>query len=530
MAEPEKVSFRDLILEDLSYGKDTESTYSEEGEVVSLRSSMSSSPKRRRYSSVRKLSRARRTKSSRFKKTRSSILSRQRSESDPGKFQWLLFKDGYAKVSYEMITGEEEMKERIVRIKKCPRKDGIRVEFGLEEFSSEENQDNLSINTSSLPNFESDEVIVSSGTIVGGTVYAFLADILEHNKVTLKEYFMVVHSQFIDSIELIDLLESMFNDAALLGDSMEMFQKRIMKFIENWIRKSLHEDFKVNENVKRMNMFLDDVAETSIGEEWREIIQNAWKDEIIASTYQITYASKNTPKVLIKNIDSGIITDITTIPAEETVRQITLFLHEKYKLITVSEVLNSNFQNQETSPMIHQFIEANEKISYWVIDYISSCEQNSTKKSILKYFIKVLEDLHKVNNFAAAMSIATALSAFSIEMIELHLPRNYISKHRRFEDIYSPYKNFGNLRKEVKNASPPMLYPPVVLFRDLTVIEESFETILDFEEGYVNYEKIALLGSSVVPFVISLRHQYQFTSIRFVQDYLVEKLCDKEYV
>ena len=114
------------------------------------------------------------------------------------------------------------------------------------------------------------------------------------------------------------------------------------------------------------------------------------------------------PKVP-KNIFSPQI-KLEDIDVVEIARQITLIDFSLFSQITLGDILSKEWREQEKIPQkISNMIERSNSFSNWVVSSLLSIVETSERALKYLFFINLLSELYKINNFFASFSLFSAL-------------------------------------------------------------------------------------------------------------------------
>ncbi|KAH3744162.1 Ras guanine nucleotide exchange factor Q [Pelomyxa schiedti] len=224
------------------------------------------------------------------------------------------------------------------------------------------------------------------------------------------------------------------------------------------------------------------------------------------------------PPILPANVPKLLIT-LDDLDATELARQISLMEFDCLYSIQPKEFLSlgwSKKDKDERSPNLLVMIRKFNAISNWVTTTIVR-EQNIKKRVIIiKRFVRLLDELLKLNNMNAIFEVSAGLGAASITRLkntwaEVNADKLMLKTLGIVQQLTSPHGSFSYYRETIRKANPPCIPYLGVYLSDLTFIEEGNPDSL--EGGYVNFAKFKMVAAVIQEVQNYQQKPYNFTRV-----------------
>eukprot|EP01132_Coremiostelium_polycephalum_P007683 gene7683-9451_t len=328
--------------------------------------------------------------------------------------------------------------------------------------------------------------------------------------------FLLTYRTFITSKQVLAMLTRTYNDHAPIdetgGEPERQFQVeqenlarkktrlRICNFLKRWVENFFH-DFD-SELITEYNQFISNCTEEKIQTMLRRTLDKKLNGNTIAKQ---TSFGKSAPLPLIPKTP---ISSFEDIDPTEIARQLTLIEFELFRNIASKELLSLSWQKSDKevrSPNLLKMIHRFNEVSNWVTTTIVR-ETNLRKRAQnIKRFIKLTEELRKLNNFNGMFVVVSALHSASVNRLQKtwgECSKQQLKQFDEFVALTSPNSSFAAYREELHKADMPCIPYLGVHLSDLTFIEEGNPDKL--ENGFINFFKCRMVAE-----VIKEIQQYQ---------------------
>lgn len=169
-------------------------------------------------------------------------------------------------------------------------------------------------------------------------------------------------------------------------------------------------------------------------------------------------------------------------------------------------------------------------VSSWVTTCVLSQPKSKARSNVLQTFIKIAEQVRRLNNFNTLMAILAGLNSAAI--LRLKKTRKLLLG-RRGQDVYSELerqmsseRSFSKYRYCLRRSEAPCVPYLGVFLRDLLYIEEANKD--HRSDGLINLPKFLLIGDILMmiqsfqlrpyPFVLSENFKKTFFSIKILSE------------
>jgi len=309
---------------------------------------------------------------------------------------------------------------------------------------------------------------------------------------------------------------------------------RVILFISRWIEISI-DDFREEKMLEIINVsILPQLRSSSfgiIGKTWAILILKSWQNSIQHLKNKesshlwegpLPFISDKINRLLNQNLTT---TDFHSLSGldfhpEELARQISLLDQKLFMMILDTEFLRKRFTK---APSLQQLVRRFNMITKWVSTEVATTPNIKERIKTLSHYIVVAEILKKWNNWHSFMAVISGLCQSPVQRLKQTWKALNPTLHKKFldfEDLIRPNENFSALREAYTNSSPPVIYPILILIKDLTFIEDGNVDWRNKEEKILNYEKMRLLGELVSILKNAQYLHYPFTKVPLIQEFL----------
>ncbi|KAJ3437416.1 ras guanine nucleotide exchange factor i-related [Anaeramoeba flamelloides] len=272
-------------------------------------------------------------------------------------------------------------------------------------------------------------------------------------------------------------------------------QIRVCNVIKLWVL-SNWKDFSSSMQ-KELNNFLN----KTLKQDKHQVIAQTLQKAIDRQKAQVSEKYRTSQKVappepkVPKNIFSPNLS-VFDVDEEEIARQITLIEFDIFKTIRPKELLNlawSKPKLKHRAPNVIRFIEKFNSNSRWAQQTILQYDKFRQRGKVISWLIKIAEQLRKLNNFDAVMSINSGLNSSAIHRLKYsfeEVPRRLLDMYQEFKDDLSSNQSYKKYRSILHRINPPCIPYLGVYLTDLTFIEDGNP---DKINGLINFSKRRLI-------------------------------------
>lgn len=105
-------------------------------------------------------------------------------------------------------------------------------------------------------------------------------------------------------------------------------------------------------------------------------------------------------------------------PVTEIARQLTLINFDTFSKIEPKECLNQNWNKKDGSaPNVRKMIDDFNRIGFWVQTTILKGDDVSRRQARIEMFIKLADELFKMNNFHSCFAVLSGLNSSAIHRL-----------------------------------------------------------------------------------------------------------------
>jgi len=283
---------------------------------------------------------------------------------------------------------------------------------------------------------------------------------------------------------------------------------RICNFLKRWVELFFH-DFD-QDLIQEYNQFITKSKESSA------LLQRTLDKKLSGqSNIKAPTFGKLPPVPLIPKLPIGSFND--EVDPIEIARQLTLIDFDLFRSIASKELLSLSWQKsdkEKRSPNLLKMIYRFNEVSNWVT--LTIVKETNLKKRAhhLKRFIRLTEELRKLNNFNSIFVVVSALHSASVNRLSKTWGEISKQQQKQFEEfvaLTAPNSSFSSYREELHNANPPCIPYLGVHLSDLTFIEEGNPDKL--ENGFVNFFKCRMVAEVIKEVQQFQQQPYNLTAV-----------------
>ena len=166
------------------------------------------------------------------------------------------------------------------------------------------------------------------------------------------------------------------------------------------------------------------------------------------------------------------------IKPKEFARQLTLYEHEMFRAIRLSELTNVVWQDEklrdEKAAHVVAFSDFSNKVSTWAATEIVLTSDLELRVSALTRMIQLADECLQLQNFNAFLEIMIGLMHSSVARLKqtwAALSSSAMAQFTRLKDLANPLPNYAKYRAVLQQASLPMIPSLSVVLIDLVQID-----------------------------------------------------------
>eukprot|EP01113_Clastostelium_recurvatum_P004256 TRINITY_DN1187_c0_g1_i11.p1 TRINITY_DN1187_c0_g1~~TRINITY_DN1187_c0_g1_i11.p1 ORF type:complete len:1140 (-),score=277.83 TRINITY_DN1187_c0_g1_i11:153-3572(-) len=311
------------------------------------------------------------------------------------------------------------------------------------------------------------------------------------------------------------------------ADPRKKITLRVCNFLRRWVENFFH-DFQTDRDlIEAYSTFVESIRSLQDGS-LANILERAMTKQLDGGKKSLEttamFDKKPPTPFLPKPPLTGFYTPEDINPTEMA-RQLTLIEHDLYRKIPPKEFLGLSWQKadkEEKSPNLLKLIRQFNQVSRWVITAL--VQENNLRKRVtrLKYFIKVMQELRKLNNFDCMFALMSGLNAAPIHRLKKTWDSS--GKLKLFEEIMALNSNAASwkgYRGALHSVDPPCIPYTGVYLSDLVFIEEGNPTYIDADAGIVNVFKMRKVAEVISEIHLYQQQPYNLTPLDAIQSYLL---------
>eukprot|EP01130_Rhizamoeba_saxonica_P006299 TRINITY_DN2508_c1_g1_i2.p1 TRINITY_DN2508_c1_g1~~TRINITY_DN2508_c1_g1_i2.p1 ORF type:complete len:385 (+),score=60.90 TRINITY_DN2508_c1_g1_i2:267-1421(+) len=240
---------------------------------------------------------------------------------------------------------------------------------------------------------------------------------------------------------------------------------------------------------------------------------------IFGNSTPLKKSSKKT-KSFRRSLRSSKYYGIMDVPALELARQITL-LHYKYQAAILFKEFHS-LDDRQLSVNIWLCGDYSDKISRWLLTLLL-IPSPKTRNKLYSHIIRLCFNFLEIRNFAGALAVFNVIDSIYATRLKLAVSKSTSKKIKALKKLFSPEKNFSELRKEIDQSFTPLIYPLAIYLKDVYHVEEGCETVLYQKNDikYYNVTKMEIFGELIMKFSKVRKGMYPYTPVKSVQNLIL---------
>jgi len=381
-----------------------------------------------------------------------------------------------------------------------------------------------------------------SPPIIKGGVVEQLVERLTYAKFPDPEYvtaFLLTYRSFISPEEFMAMMMQNFHvpDPVLHQDRefLEYYHDTVRKPIQFrtcntfklWVEKHWY-DFENNPGlVKRLRQWIAEDVEKS---DYKALAKNL--EKVISKKEQggkkgVMHVRQDMPTPIVPKPGARFI-DFSPL---EVARQISLIEFADYKKIHPTECMHQSWTKKnkaEAAPSIGRMIKRSNELPLWVATQILSEAEGKLRNrvKIVTNFIKIANELRKLNNFNAVMEVTAGLQLSPIYRLKKTwelVPKKSIEILEELQEGFRSNGNWKNYRTALKQCEPPCLPYLGLYLTDLTFIEDGHPDELSSDNEnvrLVNFLKCRQMAGVIGEIQQFQQIAYSFEKVDVIHDYL----------
>jgi son of sevenless-like protein len=176
----------------------------------------------------------------------------------------------------------------------------------------------------------------------------------------------------------------------------------------------------------------------------------------------------------------------------EIARQMTLIEYRLFSQISPSELLNQSWNKkklQYRAPNVRALIERANRVVNWTGNMIAWGQNKKERAATFSKFIRICEELSRLNNFNTLMATISAMNSASIKRLAASkglVSPALMASFKRMDDLLQSTGSYKQYRELLHSVSPPLLPYMGVYLTDLTFIEDATPDMFD---NKINFQK-----------------------------------------
>lgn len=219
--------------------------------------------------------------------------------------------------------------------------------------------------------------------------------------------------------------------------------------------------------------------------------------------------------------------DLFEVPPVEVARQLTLLEFSLFSSIPLRELHGRGWlqpQPQTRCPHIMRTINVFNKVSRIVATSILRTPRLRHRAAVAAFWMRVLHELHQLNNFSACVSICGGIGFSSTHrlnatwsVLEMQWPREHQTL-QNMQTLTASANNWTALRTALHSIQPPAVPYLGVYCSDLTFADQGNPSRID---GMINWDKCKLEAGIIRDINLFQQVPYRFQPVRQVQQALL---------
>ena len=313
--------------------------------------------------------------------------------------------------------------------------------------------------------------------------------------------------------------------------AVKVIQLQVVNVLKKWMN-GYPADFDDALRV-RVKQFSGYVA--TVSENLADAVAAAYKRLVDNTGQRTLYRPVDPPEPVLPADFLACKWSLLSISHVELARQITVCDWMIFKKIQPRELLNQSWSKPKLkyrSPNVLAMIRRFNVISNWVTSSILSRDCVRDRALVMERFVRIGEELLRLNNYNSLMSILGGLNASSVSRLKFTTEEMDQSCQRQrtvLEQAMSSDNNFRDYRARVNDTPQgvPVLPYLGVYLTDLTFVDENS----DFVDGLVNFSKRMLIFNIIHQISVRQNSPYNIQPVQQIIERLsrIQILDDKEF-
>lgn len=304
-------------------------------------------------------------------------------------------------------------------------------------------------------------------------------------------------------------LKTTVSDPNLLKERMQLvIQFRIVNAIKNWLNMRYNELQGDNDFMQLLNRFILFLKGNSNEKQWSWSTSLSSTIEQVQQAHELIQIQLSTAQPLLLKNNVCKYNSIFDISLSEMAQQWCINEQDLMGKVTIKDYHYYDVKNQKKAPYILKIIQRFNKMSFWIASQILISNENNnnsqstfenSKKinykfhaSVITYFINLMDELKKFQNWNGIMQIFSALNMNVISRMSKTWAFVSPKNMSIFEDYQNTFNNnYKAYREFLEDVNPPFIPLQQVIIHDLTYIDENQSV---FENGWINFDKLSLIA------------------------------------
>ncbi|CAO3659514.1 unnamed protein product [Rhizopus stolonifer] len=355
--------------------------------------------------------------------------------------------------------------------------------------------------------------------IIAGTLDRLLMKLLDEMSQDFDyvDTYILCHSFFLDSWELLDKLMVLFYQGILPGEQLKDWQQclqfKVLNVIMRWIKVQF-QDFQENTTLMTcLEEFLNgDILRAGYTTQVNTIKQTIKENFHCRSEHLTLKESESHQRSLLQPTFCAILPNLThdafpNMCTKEIAKQLTLADFCLLKKISFHDYLHYQYKQERKQDYISSMTERVNNLSHWVISKVET--NKTTQKQVVHKMIDIAKTCLEWNNFHTAMIITMALGQ-SKEISHLSSDSKQGVAYKQLTKYLNVSHNMCHYRTALKKASSPCVpFFPLIL-KDITFLLEGNSTFYQQQPHLINFNKFRQITETIDSTIRLTSENYTF--------------------
>ncbi|GAM26201.1 hypothetical protein SAMD00019534_093760 [Acytostelium subglobosum LB1] len=185
---------------------------------------------------------------------------------------------------------------------------------------------------------------------------------------------------------------------------------------------------------------------------------------------------------------------------EELAIQMTLMDERVFRALSIFDLLKNRFAKPEQSPTFQAMVASFNRWSSWVGSEILSAVTASQRAQVIETFIEVASNLLELKNFHAGYALTMGLQHYAIKRLAQswdRVSKKSMQVFATLQAVFSTDSNHKAYRDRLHITKPPLVPYIGIYSKDLFVVGDASQTLLDESAQILNLEKLRSIQSIV---------------------------------